>query len=117
MAPDKHCIIRVIIAEVPLLISLDMEAYVLKHQDIHIRLMKAGTKGTSETLTHPAHMSMLLKGLSEEQELTMNYRMSSWDGRSKVFAINVFKVGLKLNKDLGKSASVFGAAAVSGKQQ
>lgn len=47
----------------------------------------------------------------------MNYFMSSWDDHSKAKSVDVFKVSLKLKKNLGKSASVLGAASVSGKKQ
>lgn len=45
----------------------------------------------------------------------MNYLLSSWEDRSKATAIDAFKVDLKLNKDIRKSASVQGAVSVSRK--
>lgn len=107
MAPDKNCIIQCILTKKSLVSTSDVEAHVLEHQDIHSRLRKSDRKGTSESSNHQAHMCRLLDGLSDEQQITMNYLMSAWNDRSKASAINVFKMGLKLNKDLGKSGYVF----------
>lgn len=77
MAPTKSSIMRAILAEVPLVCSIDMEAYVLEHQGIHSRLMKPDPQGTTEASTRPAQMTRLLDGLSPEQQLIMNFLMFS----------------------------------------
>lgn len=73
MAPDRNAIIRSILAEVPLVCAADIEAYVVEHQRIHSRLMKADPKGTTEDSTHQAHMTKLLDGLSNNQTSSVNY--------------------------------------------
>lgn len=40
MASDKISIMRVILTKVPLIRSVDIEAYILDHQSIHSRIMK-----------------------------------------------------------------------------
>lgn len=62
-------------------------------------------------------MTRLLDGLTDDQQLAVNYLRSTWEDRSKYSAKDVFKERLKLKKDLGKSVSVPGAATSSGKQQ
>lgn len=61
-------------------------------------------------------MSRLLGGLSDDQQMTMNYLMSCWEDRSNASAKDVFKVGLKLNKYFGKQVTVFGAGSISNKK-
>lgn len=68
---------RAIIGEVPLVCTIYMGAYVLEHQDIYSRLVKAEPQGITEASTHPAHMTRLLGQLPSEQQLTMDYFMLS----------------------------------------
>lgn len=114
MAPEKSSIMISILAGVPIVSTVEMETYVLEHQDIYSRLMKADRQEMTEASTHHANMTRLLDCLSQEQQLTMNYQMSSWEDRSKASAEEEFKVGLKLTKYLGQSTSILGAAAVAG---
>lgn len=117
MASEKNSIIREILAEVLLVGHLDKKTYVLEHQGSCSRPMKAEYKRVSEASTYSEHMCRLLDGLSDDQQLNMNYLMSFWDVRSKAFAINVFKVGLKISKELDISASVLGTPDVFRKQK
>lgn len=77
MAPDKSNIIRSLLAKVLIVGSIDVQEYVLEHQDIHSSLMKANPQGTTEASTHLAHMTRLLDDLSQDQQLTMNYLLFS----------------------------------------
>lgn len=83
MEPDKDTIMPTILAEVLDVYSIEIESYILAHQRIHSRLMKADPQGTTEASIHPAHMSRLSYGLSDDQKITMNYLMSCWEYRSK----------------------------------
>lgn len=94
MAPDKSAILRAIIGEVPNLSTHDMQEYVVKHQSIHSRLMKADPQGATEASIQPAHLTRLLDGLSTDQQLNIKYIMSSWNDRSRATAKDVFKVEL-----------------------
>lgn len=68
----KNKIMRAILAKAPEGCSINIEAYILAHQSIH-RKLKAGPQGKTEASIYPAHMSMLLDGLSDYQLFTMNY--------------------------------------------
>lgn len=113
MAPDKSSIMRKILAEVLPVCTIYLEAYVMEHQDIHTRLMKADPQIPTEESTHHAHMTRLLNDLRSEQQINMTYIMSCREDRSKESEKDVFKVGLKLAQDLGNSSSILRAAAVS----
>lgn len=69
MASDKISMMRAILAEVPYVCTIGMEAYVLEHQNIHSKLMKADPKRTTEASKHLLHMTRLIKGLAPEQQL------------------------------------------------
>lgn len=56
-APEKNIIMKTVLAEAPEKCSVEIESYILSHQSIHSRLMKANHQGTSEASAHPAHMS------------------------------------------------------------
>lgn len=117
MAPNKSSIVWAILAEAPAVITPDMQAYVLAHQSIHSKLMKADPQAKSEASTHAPHMNRLLDGITPEQRLTRNYQFSTWENCTKSTAKYVFKVGLKLVNDLGSGDTVLAAAAATGNKQ
>lgn len=90
-APEKNIIMRTILTEVPLVCSIDIEAYILSHQSIHSGLMNLNPN-VQPKLHHLSYMTRLLDGLSDCQRLTMQYLKSCWDDRSKA----TLKMFLKL---------------------
>lgn len=62
-------------------------------------------------------MTRLLYGLATDHQLDMNYFITTWYDRSKATATDVFKVGLKLIKDLGNGEGLLQVAAGIGKIQ
>lgn len=87
-----------------------MQAYVLSQQEIHSSLIQANSHATEDESTHKAHMDKHFDGLTAYKNLTMKHLMSTWEDRSKETKIDVFKVGLKLIKDLCTADFVLAAA-------
>lgn len=75
MAPDKNTIMT-ILAELQSVCSIYIKEYILQHQSIQSRRMKADPQGITEASTHPAHMTRMLDGQTDDKQITMNYLMS-----------------------------------------
>lgn len=56
MAPDENAIMRAILANVPLVSTIDMEAYMLEHQYIHSQIMKADPQGKNRKRLRIQHI-------------------------------------------------------------
>lgn len=117
MAPENGSIMRGILAEAIKVGTHDMKSYVVEHQKIHSRLMKADPMENAEASTYAAHMNRLLDGLASKQKLAMNYLFYTWKDRSKASAKNVYKVGLKLVKYLSNEGKILAATANPRKNQ
>lgn len=117
MAPYQSSIMRAILAEATGVSTHDITSYVIEHQDIHSRLMRADPMRSTEASTHAAHMNRLLVGLSAEQKLSVNSLFSTWEDRSKATAKDVLKIGLKISNYLSTSDGILAAAAALGNNQ